>query len=51
MQRPSNERPNHTAGEKMIFDAQVPRATMAFHSNLRSPLKYNAMGASAKPMP
>src|SRR5215217_2185151 len=51
MQRPSNDRPNHTAGEKIILDAQVPTATTAFHSNLRSPLKYNAIGASAKPMP
>src|SRR3954447_8281556 len=51
MQRPSNDRPNHTAGEKMILDAQVPSATAAFHSNLRRPLKYSAIGASAKPMP
>ena len=35
----------------MILDAQVPKATTAFQSNLRSPLKYKAIGASAKPTP
>ena len=40
MHRPSNDKPNHTAGEKMILDAQVPKATTAFQSNLSSPLKY-----------
>jgi len=49
--RPSKDKPNQTLGEKMILDAQLPTATIAFHSNLRSPLKYNAIGASAKPMP
>jgi hypothetical protein len=50
-QRPSNERPNQTAGDKMILEAQVPNATIASHNNLRRPLKYKAIGASAKPMP
>ena len=49
--RPSRERPNQTAGDKMILDAQVPNATIASHSNLRSPLKYKAIGASARPTP
>src|SRR4029450_13962996 len=49
--RPSNERPNHTAGDRMILEAQVPNATIASHSSLRRPLKYKAIGASAMPMP
>jgi hypothetical protein len=51
MQRPSKLKPNQTAGEKMILEAQVPKAMAAFQSNLRSPLKYKAMGARAKPTP
>ena len=47
--RPSKDRPNQTAGDKMILEAQVPNATIASHSNLRSPLKYRAIGASARP--
>src|SRR5512133_194098 len=39
MQRPSKDKPNHTAGERMILEAQVPNATRAFQSNLRRPLK------------
>ena len=33
MHRPSSESPNQTAGEKMIRDAQPPRATTPFHSS------------------
>src|SRR4030095_7478130 len=49
--RPSNERPNHTGGDKTILEAQVPNATIAFHSSVKRPLKYKAIGASARPMP
>ena len=38
-QRASSESPNQTAGEKMIFDAQLPIATMPFHSSRSNPLK------------
>ena len=38
-QSASSESPNHTAGEKMIFDAQLPIATMASHSSRSNPLK------------
>ena len=45
MQRPSKLKPNQTAGEKMILEAQVPKAMVAFQSNLRSPLKYKRNGS------
>src|SRR5215213_1576424 len=38
-QRPSSARPNQTAGEKMISDAQLPTATIPFQSKRSRPLK------------